>query len=284
MLKFVRAFALSGIIVTLVLAGWGVFIEPRLLLVQETSFKIEGLERPLRVLLVSDTHLEGERLEPTLSRLRTVIDQLGPLDAIIYGGDLLERFEDAPLVAKRLGEIGDTGLRIFVPGNHEEDGFISRGFSFQPRLAFRGGFYVRNDRSVIEKAFVNEGFTVLRDQALSFAGVRWVGLAYQPTNGQTAAGRALLAQVQPTIAIAHSPDQLWNLPAHVALGLGGHTHGGQVRLPFLAPLTATQTVLPTPSGRMLLNGTPVLITRGVGHSISVRFGAPPEVVLLHLEP
>jgi predicted MPP superfamily phosphohydrolase len=76
------------------------------------------------------------------------------------------------------------------------------------------------------------------------------------------------------------------LDGRTDLILCGHTHGGQVRLPFLPPL-----YLPRFSGRFVEgmfrvgpHATPLYVTRGIGTSLfPVRFLCPPEITLLRLQ-
>ena len=42
----------------------------------------------------------------------------------------------------------------------------------------------------------------------------------------------------PVILLAHEPDIFPAVPSRVALTLAGHTHGGQIRLPFMPPVWA----------------------------------------------
>jgi hypothetical protein len=69
--------------------------------------------------------------------------------------------------------------------------------------------------------------------------------------------------------------------AGVALVLAGHTHGGQVRLPWLGPLEKNISGGPFIAGRYDIGGTMLYISRGLGTSyLPVRFDCPPEVVVL----
>jgi predicted MPP superfamily phosphohydrolase len=98
----------------------------------------------------------------------------------------------------------------------------------------------------------------------------------------------LLEQIPPgapTILLAHRPTVF---PAASAAGitltLSGHTHGGQLAVPFfrranLARLGITRF----DQGRFVENGCVLYVTRGLGTSGQrVRVGAPPEVVVLTL--
>lgn len=87
------------------------------------------------------------------------------------------------------------------------------------------------------------------------------------------------------LVISHAPDFVDALPAPVDLALAGHTHGGQVALPFLGPLR-TGTRLPRRYAGDLHDfaGTPLHVTRGVGmerdFAPPVRFLCPPEICVL----
>jgi predicted MPP superfamily phosphohydrolase len=87
------------------------------------------------------------------------------------------------------------------------------------------------------------------------------------------------------LLLSHNPDYVEKIhDPRVGLVLSGHTHGGQVRLPFIgAP------VVPSRFGQKYVEGlvrgpvAQVFVTRGVGTiSPPVRFNCPPEVALLTL--
>jgi uncharacterized protein len=86
------------------------------------------------------------------------------------------------------------------------------------------------------------------------------------------------------ILLAHEPDILPTAAKHnVDLMLSGHTHGGQVRLPFLPPIH-----LP-PLGRRYIEGyfqlgrTQLYVNRGIGTvDMPFRFNCPPEITVLTL--
>ncbi len=91
---------------------------------------------------------------------------------------------------------------------------------------------------------------------------------------------------EPVIALIHEPDYFPEIPERIALTLAGHTHGGQVRLPIVGSL-----IVPSRFGQRFVRGLIkeggrlLYVTTGVGTSIiPVRFGVPPEYVLLTLRP
>lgn len=87
------------------------------------------------------------------------------------------------------------------------------------------------------------------------------------------------------VVLMHEPDYAdLCAQAEVDLQLSGHSHGGQVRLPFWGPLTLPRFGVKYPMGLARAgNFTQVYTTRGVGVlPPPVRFNCPPEITLLTL--
>jgi hypothetical protein len=92
-----------------------------------------------------------------------------------------------------------------------------------------------------------------------------------------------------TILLSHSPDILYSeylKKKRFNILLTGHTHGGQIRVPFLGPMfTGTKYAkrresygaYKTPDG-MFVN-----VSSGIGYSLlPIRINCPPEVTLIEL--
>jgi predicted MPP superfamily phosphohydrolase len=86
------------------------------------------------------------------------------------------------------------------------------------------------------------------------------------------------------IALTHNPDIFPKVPSRVNLTLAGHTHGGQVAIPFFGPL-----ILPSKygqryaKGHIVENGKHLFVSTGIGTSIlPIRFLVPPEISILTL--
>ena len=92
----------------------------------------------------------------------------------------------------------------------------------------------------------------------------------------------------PTVVLSHEPDGIRRLDPRLRADvmLAGHTHGGQIVLPWYgAPVTMSQTC-----GRQSAHGwiqnprAPLLVTRGLGEQLPlpIRVGCPPEILILRL--
>ncbi len=92
--------------------------------------------------------------------------------------------------------------------------------------------------------------------------------------------------------LAHRPDVVTTLAprSHVDLVVCGHTHGGQVQLPWIGPPFVLSSVPRAvgAGGLSELGGHKLYVSRGIGwehgHAPRVRFRCPPEVSLLTLVP
>jgi predicted MPP superfamily phosphohydrolase len=87
------------------------------------------------------------------------------------------------------------------------------------------------------------------------------------------------------IVISHAPDFVAALPFKIDLALAGHTHGGQVVIPFFGPpKTAIRLPRRYAGGLNDYRGTLLHVSRGVGmergFEIPVRFLCPPEICIL----
>ncbi|RLT33470.1 MAG: hypothetical protein DWI57_17650 [Chloroflexi bacterium] len=91
----------------------------------------------------------------------------------------------------------------------------------------------------------------------------------------------------PLLLLSHNPDILQARAAHRAdLVLAGHTHGGQIVLPFLGAAHTQSELLSRAeaSGFICVGDTQIYISRGLGEGIPLRFGAPPHLSLITLLP
>ncbi len=119
----------------------------------------------------------------------------------------------------------------------------------------------------------------VRDQSIRFAGVP--DLWSERVDGDLAF--ADIPSDDPAILLAHNPDTKDVLAGRPwDLMLSGHTHGGQVVLPFLGerfvPIRDKRFI----AGLKQWNGRQVYVTRGVGNIDGVRINCRPEVTVLDL--
>ena len=87
------------------------------------------------------------------------------------------------------------------------------------------------------------------------------------------------------IVLTHNPDIFPNVPQRVQLVLAGHTHGGQVRFPIIGSVVQSSDYGDRwERGDVFEDNHHLFVTSGIGTSIvPVRFGLPPEIVILTLK-
>jgi predicted MPP superfamily phosphohydrolase len=87
----------------------------------------------------------------------------------------------------------------------------------------------------------------------------------------------------PLILMAHEPDIFPAVPGRVALTLCGHTHGGQFRILGYSPVVPSRYGNRYAYGHVVEEGRHLVVSGGLGCSAPpVRFGVPPEIVLVEL--
>ena len=265
--------------IILFLAGaafWGFLIEPGRLVVHEQTIQIDNWPTQLdglRIAVLSDLHVDNRFI--TEKKLRTIVartNQLQPELIVILGdyiagsGRTTERVEPevfGPILKDLRAPLGVYS----VLGNHDW---------------WYSGAKVR-------AGLEQNGIKVLENEVLQInaRGVSlWlVGLADLWTRPQRIEQTvAKVPEGQTMIALTHNPDIFPNVPERVPLLLAGHTHGGQVRFPFIGSVVeASEYGQRYERGHVFENNHHLFVTTGIGTSIvPLRFGVTPEIVLLTL--
>ncbi|MCJ7544517.1 MAG: metallophosphoesterase [Phycisphaerae bacterium] len=266
--RWVRRIVLIAAGVALVCIAYAYFVEPFWLEVTHVRIptaKLPTGARPIRIVHISDLHCESApRLE---ARLPGVIAKLKP-DLIAFTGD------------------GYNSL----PGRERFRQCITQLAAIAPTFVVQGNW---NHEQGAEHYVEGTGAQELTGQAvrvqvagteLVLIGVAW---GYWPEVERalsTVPGQAL------QVVLYHSPD---HIPAAskqgVDLYLTGHTHGGQVALPFYGALvTLTTTGKQFEAGLYHVGKTYAYVNRGIGTEGGfvprVRFCARPEVAVIELVP
>jgi predicted MPP superfamily phosphohydrolase len=94
----------------------------------------------------------------------------------------------------------------------------------------------------------------------------------------------------PVILMAHAPDYADTVVSHprgklIDLMLAGHSHGGQVRLPFVGPLILPPLGQKYVEGLFQFNQMQLYVNRGIGSvGLPFRLNCPPEITVITLQP
>jgi predicted MPP superfamily phosphohydrolase len=263
--------AIGAVLALLLL--WGFVIEPRCLTIRRETLALprwpEALSG-LRVAALSDLHIgpSGQvRVEEIVARTNAERPDLILLLGDNVTGHRPDSQIDPEMIASSLAGLR-APLGVFaVLGNHDwwTDG---------PR---------------IRRAFEAEGIPVIDDRAVEIAhhGMRFqlAGIADFMTRGSSPQiAMREVAPNAPLLLITHNPDVFPEVPPQAALTFAGHTHGGQVRLPFYgAPVVPSHFGQRYAAGHIIEDGRHLFVTTGIGTSIfTVRMGVPPEIAVVTL--
>lgn len=223
----------------------------------------------LTIAHISDLHFTGRI---TSDYFQIVIDRANDLDAdlVAISGDIIDHRECRPWLDDVLGRLKSRHGVFYVLGNHDLRVHDEAGVRGQ--LAKHGFNDLGGRWQLIE---INQSPIVLAGNELP-----WFVPAADMKNcpARCDAKRPL------RIAISHSPDQIrWAQVYDFDLMLAGHTHGGQIRLPYVGPIFAPSRYgLKFSAGTFYEDPTLMHVSRGVSGTRPLRFNCAPEITKLVL--
>jgi hypothetical protein len=241
-------------------------------------FPADAPRSPVTVALLTDTHLSGPDNSPArMARIVAQINALKP-DLILLGGDYIGDAKGGATYDARASIAPFAGLRaplgvVAVLGNHD-----SR--SQKNQRALSGADW--------QAAFARMGITLLQDGAVRRGPLAIGGLQDVYTRRiDLPATLAAMARVRGApLILSHGPDVFPALPDAPSLTLVGHTHCGQVALPF-----AGIVYVPSKYGTRYACGLyrdgarTMIVAGGVGTSgLPIRMLAPPDIWLITVRP
>jgi predicted MPP superfamily phosphohydrolase len=237
------------------------------------ALPMAGLTTRLTVLQVSDVHLRADATwaEHT-SRAIAQAASDAPPDVLVLTGDVITRGWDEAMTRRWMDALPRPRLGTYaVMGNWEHWGGAPPA-RWEPLCA-------------------DHGVRLLRDVNLPLGPVTLVGTE-DLLAGPAEPDRAFdgMPTERPALVLSHSPAIFPAMVTHLrrlpsSLTLSGHTHGGQVRLPFVGPFFLPRGSGAYPWGWYRDGAHHLFVHRGMGWSVApVRWRALPEVATLHLLP
>lgn len=270
--------ALAGILMLVVAAvGWAFFVEPNRLIVRHETLQMQQWPSSLsnlKIAVLSDLHVGGSFIDD--DKVKTIVQRTNELqpDLIVIAGDYISGGRRdptrAPETYAHLLKEFRAPLGVYsVLGNHD---WWYDGARVRHALEANGIKVLENETAKLD----------VRGTTLWLAGFADLWTRTPRVHETTEA----IPPNETIIALTHNPDIFPRLPQRVALMIAGHTHGAQIRLPFIGPIVQPSRVSPAYTrGHVFENGHHLFVTTGIGTSIApVRFGVPPEIVLLTLTP
>lgn len=265
--------------ITLLFFSYMTWIERSLLINKDISVSVKGGENhTLRIVQFSDTHL-GDFFE--VEQLKKVVDKINKQspDLVFFTGDLFDimeeyekidgvmmGYEKLDEVMIELSKIEATMGKFAVMGNRD----YQRGVDFFSKKMAMGKFIVLDDESV-QLSYEGETISIF-------------GLSgFIMDDSKTDKVFEQINEDHINLLLMHEPD-LMNacIPYPIDLAFAGHSHGGQVLVPFVGPIITTNYCEDYFKGKYTLENarnTTFYVSSGIGNTkVPFRLGNIPEIV------
>jgi len=247
--------------------GYGRFVEPKWIEVNVMTFPTPKLkDTTFRIVQISDLHCDRRpRNEEAMVR---IVNDLKP-DVVVATGDYLNDASALPRLKATLARLEAPLGAFAVTGNFEVSTWS--GLDLFSETGFR---VLAQDKATVAK----------NNECINIFGLNFDRAGARPD---------LLADVPAdrfNVFLYHMPDLIEEVSGSgVDLYLCGHTHGGQVALPWYGALiTFSKFGKKYESGRYRVGETTLYVNRGLGlephPAPQVRFGARPEIAVFDLVP
>lgn len=299
-----------------VVGVWPRFIEPNLLDITRLNLKLPGLPpvlKGLKLVQLSDLHFHRGVPDFFLKRMLRKVKALNP-DMIVFTGDFIchSKLTDRERLKQFLNSFFAPFGCYAVLGNHDYAAPVSVNAAGdydvvgEPGSSITRGFLrlfseVALSGNTTEKAgsigshgelidLIKETpFTLLENASMKIAVkgsyVNMCGLG-EYTLGKSLPEQAFKGYDQhyPGIILSHNPDSvalLRDYPGDIILC--GHTHGGQVNLPWIRNKLTLMENREFIKGLFRVDGKWMYVSRGLGSVMPFRWFARPEIVCITLE-
>ena len=269
-----RHFVLGGVgALSAAVLGDAFLIEPTAIDVSRHVVAVPGLPPGLegvRIACLTDVHLGGG-VSPAARAALEVLARERP-DVVVLIGDICNGQDDLPILAGWARQARGTAAAFATLGNWEHAAGIDRGKAERAYGA-----------AGVELLYNSAGRVSVRGATLSVVGID------DPVYGTPDPAEAVkgVRTGDPVVWVLHGPGYVDGIarnryPVPAAI-FAGHTHGGQIRLPFWTPYT------PTGSGRFVAGWyrdtlAPLYVSRGIGTiQMRARLFCPPELPIFTLK-
>ncbi|MCX6781531.1 MAG: metallophosphoesterase [Candidatus Magasanikbacteria bacterium] len=281
----------SGIFIAILAVGiltviYSTLTEPFIL--KTTSVALQNSKiNNLKIALISDIQVGNHKKTAWVEKIVARIESANP-DLVIFGGDLIDNeatFEDESQYLEPLRKLIGKFSMYYVLGNHE--------YGIGGTVRNKPEKYTGDRSQLLIDRMKTLGIPLLRNtldcpeikgQKICLFGIDDIW-KYKPNFSDL----KNWDNETPLIYITHNPDGILYYPTNLPapdLILAGHTHGGQIWIPFFGPLGDAQIILGKSFYRGLnyFHNIPIYTSVGAGESgAPLRLFARPEIVLLNID-
>ena len=244
-------------------------IEPNMLIAKQQKVFVPHWDKQLdgfKICVITDLHLGEKTIN--LKKLTKVVQKVNSQkpDLIVMLGDL-----DASSIVE--SNYATDDIAEILKNLHAKYGVISilGNHDYYPKWVVKEALYKSNIQVLEDESLL------VNDQKIRVVGFRdlWHDCANPTTiidNKQSGV---------PIIVLTHNPDLFAKIPNNVSLTLGGHTHGGEIILPFVgSPFIPSRFGQRYRKGYVVENNRHLYVSSGVASHCHMRLLNLPEIVVL----
>lgn len=262
---------------------YGSFIEPNIIVQKHEALDLPNVEIEFTFALIADFQVGPYKRDEFVQRTVNKILKEKP-DFVLIAGDLIDNNGstlDEFSYLEPLKQVAEQIPTYAVSGNHEigamgpgENGkvFEDKGEQTKQTSEDFGITYLVNQLALFEKE--NQKVYIF-------------GLDDWWSDDIDFSSLVLREQNIPTIVMNHNPAAIRKAAEFpIDFFVAGHTHGGQVRLPFIGALLRSEKSIPRSwdKGWFEYNGIKAFTTSGLGESVTrARLFNPPEIIYFHVK-
>ena len=264
----------SAFFIFVIMIFWGIFVEPNMLVVRkiDVSLKNWNVEHnSLKIIFIGDLHTKPMDLNRLKKVVKTINNQKP--DIVFSIGDYVNgnSYKETlypRVIAKELGKVESKYGFYTVLGNHDYD---YNSVRIRKELEKNRIKVLENDTIPLD----------IDGKRLWLIGIKDFTVCHTNLSKNI---KQVSDDENPVILLTHTPDVFPELGSRVDLTLAGHTHGGQIVIPFYGPI-----YVPSKYGKKYYKGyfedknKKMFVTGGIGTSVfPIRFNNFPEVVILNI--
>lgn len=221
-----------------------------------TSSKITPDLENLEIAFISDIHYNHFMDKYRLEKMVEKINQNQP-DIILFGGDLFDDPQTYPVTEEKAKELAsilknlnaDLG-KFAVLGEEDHHESVEKLVN---NLLFEADFELINNTSLLVTKNGNTSINLVGIDSL-IKGTPDIPSALKDVDTKAF-----------TIVLTHAPDLVKDLPTKgIDLVLSGHSHGGQVSLPLIGPLSEIKGATQYSRGEYEVGQMKVVVSNGLG--------------------
>lgn len=252
----------------LILIAYSIFIEPFQIETEYLSYDYTLSDQSLTIVQFSDTHFDNFYDLKQAEKIVQAINN-AQADIVVFTGDLFDKvnsYTNRDKISTYLAEINAVYGKFAVWGNHDYGGGAEKIYE---QIMEESGFQVLCNEKVELNLPNSKTLTIIGLDELIFGEPDYSLLNENYTN--------------PALLLVHEPDAVLNIAENALpfLTLTGHSHGGQVRIPFLgSPVHTVYAKAYCYKDYQLSNQSYLYVNTGLGTTtLPVRFNVKPSITV-----